>query len=81
MSHVKTFSARYGDEGTIYEQLSKIFPMVIGIVVIVSKHLSSNPIGLNSLTPHPVSAWPLHLHHAQSAYGRKPHNRLSSFLA
>ncbi len=39
MSYVKSFSARYGDEGTVYEQLAKIFPMVTGIAVIVSKQL------------------------------------------
>ena len=42
MSYVKSFSARYGDESAIYEQLTKIFPMVIGIIVIVSKHFPSD---------------------------------------
>jgi hypothetical protein len=72
MSYVKSFSARYADEGTIHEQLTKIFPMVTGIAIIVRKHLPSNPIGSktarHSLTPHPVPARPLHLHHAERAH-------------
>jgi hypothetical protein len=41
MSYVKSFSARYADEGTIHEQLTKIFPMVTGIAIIVSKQAPS----------------------------------------
>ncbi|KAK4119076.1 hypothetical protein N657DRAFT_694007 [Parathielavia appendiculata] len=37
MSYVKSFSARYADESTIYEQLTKIFPMVTGITIVYQR--------------------------------------------
>ncbi|GAB1316367.1 hypothetical protein MFIFM68171_06577 [Madurella fahalii] len=33
MSYVRSFSARYTDENTIYDELGRIFPMVTGITV------------------------------------------------
>ncbi|KAK4110318.1 hypothetical protein N656DRAFT_781953 [Canariomyces notabilis] len=37
MSFVKSFSARYADEDTIYGALAKIFPMETGITVIYQR--------------------------------------------
>lgn len=84
MSYVKSFSARYADEGTVYEQLTKIFPMVTGITIIVRKHHPSNTIGSqieHSLILHAVSARPLHLHHTERAHRCKQYKLLSSFFA
>lgn len=39
MPYIKTFSARYSDEGAIYDQLGKLFPMAAGVSVIVTTFL------------------------------------------
>ncbi len=87
MSYVKSFSARYGDEGTVYEQLTKIFPMVTGIVVIVSAQ-SPSPLpnqttvkARDSLTPYSVPARSFHLHHAERAHRCRPQKRSPSSFA
>jgi hypothetical protein len=41
MSHVKSFSARYTDEATVYDQLGKLFPMAVNSVSVTVTNVPS----------------------------------------